>query len=82
MMHVKLYKHESLTAAGNFYKNFPCNIQNMYAADMFLILQNFQFIFPNSTCNQNFVIVINYSFHGISIVPPEKFHMQHTFLIN
>ena len=42
MMHAKFYMHESLVAAGKLYKNFPCNIQNLNAADTFKFLQNFQ----------------------------------------
>ena len=41
MMHVKFYVHENLTAAGNFNKIFPCNIQNLNAADIFQLLQQF-----------------------------------------
>ena len=40
-MHVKFYNHENLTATGNFYKNFPCRIQNLNAADIFQTVQNF-----------------------------------------
>ena len=33
--------HENLTAAGSIYKIYPCTIQNLSAADIFLFLQNF-----------------------------------------
>ena len=39
--HVKFYVHENLTAAGNFCKIFPCNLQNVNAADIFQFLENF-----------------------------------------
>ena len=35
MMHVKFYKHGNLTAVGNSYKNFPCNLQKLNAANIF-----------------------------------------------
>ena len=41
MTHVKFYMHENLTAAGNSYKIFPCNIQNLNAADISQFLHNF-----------------------------------------
>ena len=40
-MHVKFCMHGNLTDARNFYGNFPFNMQNLNAADMFQILQNF-----------------------------------------
>ena len=66
-MHMKLYMHENLTAPENFYKIFQCKLQNPNPADKFQQLQNFSCAFPTITWKQNFVIVIIYSFHGISI---------------
>ena len=80
--------HQNLTAAGNFCKIFLWNIQKLNAADIFQFLRkfacsmlNFPCLFPNITCNQNLVIVIIYSFHGFSIVPPENVHTQGMFLV-
>ena len=41
MMHKKFYLHANMTAAGKFYKNFPCNIQNLNAEVIFPFQQNF-----------------------------------------
>ena len=81
MMHTNFYMHEILTAAGNFYKFFACNIQTLNAVDMIQIFKNFPCKFPNITCNKTLIILIIYSLHGFSIVPPEYFHMQEMFLI-
>ena len=35
MMRVKFFVHDNLPAAENFYELFPCNIQNLNAADIF-----------------------------------------------
>ena len=69
MMDVLFNMHESLTAAGNFY--------NISIVTEFF-LAHFQYYVA---CNQNFALVIIYSFHSFSIVPLERFHMQQMFLI-
>ena len=80
MMHITFCMHKNLYAAGNFYKTFPCNRKSECGRHISRFTEfseqqvNFPCTFPNITCNQNFVIVIIYSFHGFSIVPPEKFH--------
>ena len=73
--------HENVTTSGNCNKIFPCNVQNLNAADIFQFLQSFPCIFQYITCNQNFVTVTIYSFHELSIVPAERFNMQYKFLI-
>ena len=76
MMHVKNYMIENLTAAGSFYKSFPCNIQNLNAAEIIQSLQIFPCTLPNLLCNQNLMIVIIYSFLGFCVVNTERFHVQ------
>ena len=79
MMHIKFYMHEILTAAGNFYNFFPCNIENPNAVDIFHFLQNFPCTFPNITCNQNLVIAVIYSFHGFVLCPLKIFICKRCF---
>ena len=79
MMHGKLYMHENFFSGRSFYKFFPCNVQNVNAAKIFQALQDFPCAFPKLTLTENFVIVIIYSFHRFSLVPPERFHMQQCF---
>ena len=87
-MHIKFYMHEILTAAGNFYKIFPCNIHNLNAADIFQFLKKFSIqhlkfsmhISKYSMQSKLFIGII-YSIQGFSIVPPENFHMQEMFPI-
>ena len=60
-----------MTPAGSFCNTSACNIQNLNAADNFELFQNFLCLCNISharfqrTCasNQNFVIVLIYSFH-------------------
>ena len=69
--------HEILTAAGNFFNIFPCNIQNPHAADIFWFLQNFPCGISKSYIEAKFGH--RDSFYGFSTVPHENFHMQEMF---
>ena len=81
-MHVRFYMHENLAAAGNIYKRISYNIQYLNTADIFqlsILHLKFSMHISIDYLDSKFFIVIIYSFHGFSIVPPDKVHIQQMF---